>query len=101
MFLYRCCSEFSARWNDEQLPTCKTPVSQRLTTGIKAAFVEVMRTPALLSMFSKDAIAMSYANATLKHLSMLEPELVMPQLLERAYGGLESINEVSTLPQAC
>lgn len=44
---------------------------------------------------------MSYANATLKHLSMLEPELVMPQLLERAYGGLESINEVSTLPQAC
>lgn len=52
-------------------------------------------------MFSKDAIAMSYANATLKHLSMLEPELVMPQLLERAYGGLESINEVSTLPQAC
>lgn len=43
--------------------------------------------------FSKDALGTGYAQATLRYLTILEPDLVMPQLLERAYGGLESINE--------
>lgn len=36
---------------------------------------------------------MAYAQAALRNLTMLDPPLVMPELLERAYGGLEVVNE--------
>jgi hypothetical protein len=36
---------------------------------------------------------MSYAQGALRSLAMLEPTLIMPELLERAYGGLEVVNE--------
>jgi proteasome activator subunit 4 len=44
-------------------------------------------------MFSKDPVCMSYAQGALRSLAMLEPNLIMPELLERAYGGLEVVNE--------
>lgn len=44
-------------------------------------------------MFSKDALAMSFSQGALRALAMLEPNLVMPELLDRAYGGLEIVNE--------
>jgi len=44
-------------------------------------------------MFSKDPVCMSYAQGALRTLSILEPNLIMPELLERAYGGLEVVNE--------
>ncbi|KAG8953342.1 hypothetical protein FRC04_002752 [Tulasnella sp. 424] len=92
-FIHRLAAEFSTRWNDELLLSCKTPVAQRITVDIKRSFVQVLRTPVLLSMFAKDPIATSYAQAALKHLSILEPDLIMPQLLERAFSGLETVNE--------
>ncbi|KAG8934508.1 hypothetical protein FRC01_002240 [Tulasnella sp. 417] len=92
-FVHRLAAEFSTRWNDELLPSCKTPLAQRITVDIKRSFVQVLRTPVLLSMFAKDPIATSYAQAALKHLSILEPDLIMPQLLERAFSGLETVNE--------
>lgn len=36
---------------------------------------------------------MSYAQGALRSMALLEPALVMPELLERAYGGLEIVNE--------
>ena len=44
-------------------------------------------------MFSKDPVSTTLAQATLKTLSVLEPNIIMPAILERAYNGLESINE--------
>jgi proteasome activator subunit 4 len=44
-------------------------------------------------MFSKDPISMSFAQGALRSMALLEPNLVMPDLLERAYGGLEVVNE--------
>lgn len=44
-------------------------------------------------MFSKDPMSMAFAQAALRTLSLLEPSLIMPELLERAYGGLEVVNE--------
>ncbi len=49
-FVHRLAAEFSARWNDELSPSCKTPAARRLTPEIKRAFVEILRTPVLLSM---------------------------------------------------
>ncbi|KAG8858716.1 hypothetical protein FRB96_004853 [Tulasnella sp. 330] len=92
-FIQWLAAELSARWNEEQQVSCKTPVAQRLTPEIKHAVIETLRTPTLLAMFSKDALSTGYAQAALRYMSILEPDLIMPQLLERAYGGLESINE--------
>lgn len=36
---------------------------------------------------------MSLAQGVLKSISLLEPNLVMPDIIERAYGGLEVVNE--------
>lgn len=44
-------------------------------------------------MFSKDPISMGLAQGALRSLAVLEPTLVMPELLERAYSGLEVVNE--------
>jgi len=36
---------------------------------------------------------MSYAQGALSTMAALEPGLILPELLERAYGGLEVVNE--------
>ncbi|KAH9081608.1 hypothetical protein EDB83DRAFT_2512470 [Lactarius deliciosus] len=92
-FLRSLTSEFCKRWHEEELSSCKTPTTHRLTPGIRRAFVLSLRTPALLAMFSKDPVSMGLAQGALRSLAFLEPTLVMPELLERAYSGLEVVNE--------
>ena len=36
---------------------------------------------------------MGFSQSSLRSLAFMEPSLVMPDLLERAYGGLEVVNE--------
>lgn len=65
----------------------------RLTKDIRRWFVKTLRTPALLAMFAKDPISMGLAQASLRSMATLEPDLIMRELLERAYNGLEIVNE--------
>lgn len=44
-------------------------------------------------MFSKDPVSASFAQHALRYMALLEPGLVMPELLERAYSGLEVVLE--------
>lgn len=92
-FLQRLASVFCCRWKEEEDDKCTTPIAQRLTPGIRRAFVRTLRTPMLLALFSKDSASMALAQSALRTLAMLEPSLIMPHLLERAYGGLEVVNE--------
>lgn len=36
---------------------------------------------------------MNFAQGSLRYLAILEPDVIMPELLERAYNGLEAVNE--------
>ncbi|KAJ3001612.1 hypothetical protein NUW54_g6317 [Trametes sanguinea] len=92
-FVQRLMAEFSKRWKEEQQPHCKTPVTRRLTPEIRRNFITILRTPVLLSMFSKDPFTISYSQAAIRSMALLEPALVMPEILERAYSGLEVVNE--------
>ncbi|KAE9410730.1 ARM repeat-containing protein [Gymnopus androsaceus JB14] len=92
-FLQRLAAEFANRLQEEQRETCKTPVTRRLTSAIRKGFVKTLSTPALLAMFSKDPLSMGLAQASLRILSILEPSLMMPELLDRSYNGLEAIHE--------
>lgn len=93
LFLQHLTSEFCKRMKEEEQPDCKTPISRRLTANIRRAFVTVLRTPSLLAMFSKDSTSANYAVSAIRSMCILEPSLMMPDLLERAYGGLEVVNE--------
>ncbi|CAG8748586.1 15792_t:CDS:2, partial [Acaulospora colombiana] len=84
---------FVYRWTEEASDTCKTPQSKRLTKEMKKAFVELLCTPVLMSIFSKDGDTAARSRATLRSLAYLEPGVIMPPFLERAYNGLEAINE--------
>ncbi|KAG9123719.1 hypothetical protein FRC07_014176 [Ceratobasidium sp. 392] len=92
-FLQRITYEFNRRWHEETKPDCKTLKEWRLTPAIRHAFVNVLKTPALLAIFSKDQVASSFAQGSLKSMVMLEPQLIIPEILERAYSGLEAVNE--------
>ncbi|KAH7104315.1 ARM repeat-containing protein [Auriculariales sp. MPI-PUGE-AT-0066] len=92
-FMQQILSTLANRWKSEESPTCKTPVTHRLTPAIKRNVVKILRTPALLSLFAKDILAAAYAQSALRSMSLLEPDLIMPQILEKAYSGLESVNE--------
>ncbi|KIY51336.1 hypothetical protein FISHEDRAFT_37321 [Fistulina hepatica ATCC 64428] len=92
-FLHRLASVFGRRWMEEEQPSCRTPISQRLTPAIRKEFIRVLRTPALLAMFSKDGPSMSLAQGALRVMALLEPDIIMPEMLERAYGGLTAVNE--------
>ncbi|KAJ2920211.1 hypothetical protein MD484_g84, partial [Candolleomyces efflorescens] len=85
--------EFLRRYKEQEQPTSLVPEPHRLTPQIRRQFVKILRTPVLLAMFSKDANSAAYAASTLRSLAFLEPDLIMPELLERAYGGLEVVNE--------
>jgi len=97
--------EFLKRWREEERTDCKTPIEWRLTLEIRREFVKTMRTVALLSMFSRDPITIANAQSALKTMGQLEPDLIFPPLLERAYPALETLTEVScrvvlTLPSS-
>ncbi|KAG8751768.1 hypothetical protein FRC14_007629 [Serendipita sp. 396] len=84
---------FIYRWTEEASGTCKTPKEQRLTKKMKKYFVELLCTPTLMAIFSKDGDTAARARGTLRNLAYLEADIVMPPFLERAYNGLEAINE--------
>ncbi|GAA6053733.1 hypothetical protein JCM3770_003189 [Rhodotorula araucariae] len=92
-FLQNVTWEFFKRHTEEQRLDCRTPLEWRLTPAIRREFVKTMRTVALLSMFSRDAITIANAQAALKTMALLEPDLVLPALLERVYPGLETLTE--------
>ncbi|PSR80950.1 hypothetical protein PHLCEN_2v6585 [Hermanssonia centrifuga] len=84
-------------WSEEQWTLLGRGTSaletRRLTPSIRRAFVTTLRTPVLLAMFSKDPFSSTSAQGALRTMALLEPGLVMPDLLERAYSGLEVVNE--------
>lgn len=83
--------EFTKRWKEEEKSECKTPKAFRLTNEIKKEFTATLRTVCLLSLFSKDPATINSAQASLKRLAILEPEQIIPPVLERAYSSLEAL----------
>ncbi|KAK8843981.1 hypothetical protein IAR55_006774 [Kwoniella newhampshirensis] len=82
----------------EEEPDCKTPVAWRLTPSIKREFVLCLRPLALTSMFNKDMTSVGSAIGALKKLALLEPELIMPAMMERAVPSLQGLEETQRTP---
>lgn len=83
--------EFAKRWHEEEKPECRTPKAFRLTPAIRHEFCTALRTVCLLTMFSKDPLTISAAQSSLKRLALLEPQVILPPVLDRAYSSLEAL----------
>jgi proteasome activator subunit 4 len=86
---------FLTRWKQEEMSHCKTPTEWRLTPAIRQEFVLCLRPVALMSIFSKDSTAGGAARSCLKTLSVLEPELIIPPIIERAIPSLTNLEETA------
>ncbi|KAF9155612.1 hypothetical protein BG015_009167 [Linnemannia schmuckeri] len=93
LFLEALARDYLERWNKEKLPKCKTPQEYRLTTELNKRFVETVRGVTYQLMFSKDQRAVATNQKTLRYLAWIEPSLIIPGVLERAYPSLESLTE--------
>jgi proteasome activator subunit 4 len=83
--------EFVKRSVEEGKPECRTPKAWRLTADIKREFCSTLRTVCLLSMFSKDPLTIAASQASLKRMVLLEPSIILPPVLDRAYSSLEAL----------
>ncbi|EDR15426.1 uncharacterized protein LACBIDRAFT_301740 [Laccaria bicolor S238N-H82] len=85
--------DFNKRWHEEQKPDCKTPKNRRLTNLMKRELVKSLRTVTLLAMFSQDSTTVSNIQGCLKSMSVMEPDLILYPILERAVPSLEALVE--------
>ncbi|KAI0702460.1 hypothetical protein BC835DRAFT_1411015 [Cytidiella melzeri] len=86
-------ADFSKRWHEEQKADCKTPPHRRLTRQMKRELVKRLRTVCFLAMFSQDSSTVSNIQSALKSMSILEPDLILHPILERAVPALEALIE--------
>ncbi|KAK0456353.1 hypothetical protein EV421DRAFT_1699087 [Armillaria borealis] len=85
--------DFNKRWHEEQQSDCKTPLNRRLTRTMKRELVKCLRTVALLAMFSQDNNTVSNIQSCLKSMSVMEPDLILHPVLQRAVPSLEALVE--------
>ncbi|KAI0651592.1 hypothetical protein C8Q79DRAFT_934115 [Trametes meyenii] len=85
--------DFNKRWYEEQQPDCKTPTHRRLTREIKRELVKCLRTVTLLAMFSQDSNTVANIQSCMKSMSIMEPDLILHPILERAVPALEALVE--------
>ncbi|KAI0343952.1 hypothetical protein BDW22DRAFT_1355187 [Trametopsis cervina] len=85
--------DFNRRWHEEQKSDCKTPHHRRLTRQMKRELVKSLRTVCFLAMFSQDSSTVSNIQSALKSMSVLEPDLILHPILERAVPALEALIE--------
>ncbi|KAL7285721.1 hypothetical protein ACG7TL_000826 [Trametes sanguinea] len=85
--------DFNKRWYEEQQPDCKTPSHRRLTREIRRELVKCLRTVTLLAMFSQDNSTVANIQSCMKSMSIMEPDLILHPILERAVPALEALVE--------
>jgi proteasome activator subunit 4 len=62
---------------------------------MKRELVKSFRTVALLAMFAEDSTTTSNISSCLKWMSLMEPDLILYPILERAVPSLETLVEAS------
>ncbi|KAF9036519.1 hypothetical protein BDZ89DRAFT_1100671 [Hymenopellis radicata] len=92
--------DFNKRWHEEQRPDCKTKhihiifrQNRRLTRSMKRELVKCLRTVVLLAMFSQDSATVSNIQSCFKSMNVMEPDLILHPVLERAVPSLEALVE--------
>jgi len=76
---------------------CKTPMHRRLTREIRYELVKCLRMVVLLAMFSQDTTTVTNIQSCLKSMSVMESDLILHSILERAVPSLEALVETQRM----
>lgn len=68
--------------------------NRRLTRQMRRELVKTLRTVAFLAMFCEDSTTVGNIQSCLKSMSVMEPDLILHPILERAVPALETLIEV-------
>ena len=68
--------------------------NRRLTADMKRELVKSLRTVALLAMFSRDSSTVTNIQSCLKSMTIMEPDLILQPILERAIPAFDTLVEV-------
>jgi proteasome activator subunit 4 len=113
-----CSLRPTAGWHEEIETDCKTPMvrllsreleiridnvlqNRRLTRQMKRELVKCLRTVALLAMFSQESGTITNVQSCLKSMCLMEPDLILPPILDRAIPSLEALVEVCRCHLLC
>ncbi len=64
---------------------------------MKRELVKCLRTVTLLAMFSSDGTTVANVQSCLKSMTIMEPDLILHPILERAVPALEALVEVTAM----
>eukprot|EP00842_Homolaphlyctis_polyrhiza_P006684 jgi/Hompol1/7016/HPOL_005157-RA len=92
-FVQSLAQHFLARTILEDKVDSNIPEHYRTTKQLRRRFVELLRSVAFLAMFGKDQSAISASHSALKSLAWIDPDAIIPGLLDRAFPALESLTE--------
>jgi len=67
---------------------------------MRRELVKCLRTVAFLAMFSRDNTTVVNIQSSLKSMTVMEPDLILPPILERAIPSLEALTEVKRPPRS-
>ncbi|KAJ2785455.1 Proteasome activator BLM10 [Coemansia javaensis] len=84
----------------EAADDCTVPAAARLRRPIRRRFVVLVRTLAMLLLFSKGEDLVGMSHSTLKHLAEVEPDLVFRPLLDTLYTAIDSVTETHRMISA-
>ncbi|KAF3939916.1 hypothetical protein ABW19_dt0202755 [Dactylella cylindrospora] len=85
---------FVMRWNRERSGEMDIPEDRLLTPDLKKRFVLALREAVFMGIYSKSGTAMNFAMQSLQSLAYLEPDLILPGILQRIYPAMQSLVEV-------
>ncbi|KAL8654829.1 MAG: hypothetical protein Q9226_003276 [Calogaya cf. arnoldii] len=92
--VYYLADFFVMRWNRENSGEMGLPEERKLNEPLKRRFVLCLREVVFMGIYSKSGTAMNFALSTLQSLAFLEPDLILPGVLQRIYPSLQGLVEV-------
>ncbi|KAI4243092.1 MAG: hypothetical protein L6R40_003642 [Gallowayella cf. fulva] len=92
--VYYLADFFVMRWNREKSGEMEMPDERKLNEPLKRRFVLCLREVVFMGIYSKSGTAMNFSLSTLQSLAYLEPELILPGVLQRIYPSMQGLVEV-------
>ncbi|KAL8725379.1 MAG: hypothetical protein Q9166_007395 [cf. Caloplaca sp. 2 TL-2023] len=92
--VYYLADFFVMRWNREKSGEMEMPEERKLNEPLKRRFVLCLKEVVFMGIYSKSGTAMNFALSTLQSLAFLEPQLILPGVLQRVYPSMQGLVEV-------
>lgn len=92
--IYYLSDFFVMRWNRERSGEMDIPEDRLLTPPLKRRFVLALRDAVFMGIYSKSGTAMNFSMQSLQSIAFLEPDLVLPGILQRVYPAMQGLVEV-------